>query len=55
MTEEEFSELMKNLFQKGLDDGDIGYSYWTNVIKDLQEMRAVYLAHSPVPTPDNGI
>lgn len=54
MTDEEFSQLLKSLHRIGLKDGDIGYSYWASVIKNLQEMRAVYLAHTPAPTPDNG-
>ena len=45
MTDEEFSNLTKTLFQLGLDDGDVGYLYWTSVINDLKEMRTIYLAH----------
>jgi len=44
MTDEEFSNLTKTLFQFGLDDGDVGYLYWTSVINDLKELRTVYLA-----------
>ena len=44
MTDEEFSNLTRTLFQLGLDDGDLGYKYWTSVINNLKEMRTVYLA-----------
>ena len=53
MTDEEFSNLTKILFKKGLEDGDIGYAYWTNVITDLKEMRTVYLAQKASANPEH--
>ena len=49
MSDEEFSELTKTLRQLGLEDGDLGYRYWANVIEDLKIMRKAYLAHEPKP------
>ena len=49
MTDAEFKELTSTLFNLGLADGDLGYRYWSKVIDDLEEMRAVYLAHKPPP------
>lgn len=53
MTDEEFSNLTKTLFQFGLDDGDVGYLYWTSVINDLKEMRTVYLAQMASAHPEH--
>ena len=51
MTDEQFSNLTKTLFQLGLDDGDLGYKYWTSVINDLKEMRTAYLAQMASANP----
>lgn len=39
MSEQEFSNLLDNLFQIALEDGDLGYRYWHNVIDELKDMR----------------
>jgi hypothetical protein len=39
MTDEEFKELLDHLFKMGLDSGDLGYEYWSGIIKKLKEMR----------------
>lgn len=46
MNDEEFSELLKKLEKLGLDDGDIGYSYWYHVQKDLKELMEFYKLNS---------
>lgn len=51
MTDEEFKHLTTILFRFGLDDGDNGYKYWTDVITDLKEMRMAYLAHTASVVP----
>ena len=43
MTDAEFKELTEFLFRLGLNDGDLGYKYWINIIENLKEMRQVYL------------
>ena len=49
MTDAEFKKLTSTLFNLGLADGDLGYRYWSKVIDDLKEMRAVAMAHPPIP------
>jgi hypothetical protein len=39
MTDEEFDEMVKKLFQLALEGGDLGYEYWSKVIKELKLMR----------------
>ncbi|MHB1176537.1 MAG: hypothetical protein ACYCZJ_15585 [Sulfuriferula sp.] len=53
MTDEEFFRLLKALFKLSMEDGDIGYMYWTKVIEDLKEMRAVYLAQIASGNPEH--
>lgn len=53
MTDEEFSNLTKTLFKFGLDDGDLGYMFWTSVINDLKEMRTVYLEQMASANPEH--
>lgn len=53
MNDEEFLNLTRTLFQLSLDDGDLGYMYWTSVIKDMKEMRAVYLAQMASANPEH--
>ena len=45
MTDEEFHKLLETLFQLGMEDGDLGYKYWSGVIQELKEMRKVYISH----------
>ena len=45
MTDAEFKELTETLLKLGLNDGDLGYKYWTKIIEDLKEMRQGYLNH----------
>ena len=40
MTKEEFDELIRHLHFQSTADGDLGYAYWTKVIKQLKEMYA---------------
>ena len=49
MTDAEFEELTDILFKMSARDGDIGHEYWTRTIKSLKDMRAVCLAHPPIP------
>ena len=49
MTDAEFKELTSTLHKYGLASGDLGYAYFSKVIDDLEEMRAVALAHPPIP------
>ena len=39
MSELGFNELKEKLYKLGQNDGDLGYSYWYNVIKSLSAMR----------------
>lgn len=48
MTDLEFNELICRLHKQSARDGDIGHEYWTRVIRQLHEMRA--LALRAVPT-----
>lgn len=43
MSEAEFEELILKLERFGERDGDIGYSYWSRVIRELKMMRKTYL------------
>lgn len=43
MTDKEFNEMLAKLHNLGLAGGDLGYAYWYNVIKELQEMRKIWL------------
>lgn len=43
MNDKEFNEMLAKLRKLGLDDGDLGYAYWYNVVKELQEMRKIWL------------
>ena len=42
MDNKEFAELLIKLEKIGLNDGDIGYSYWYHVQKDLKQMWEIY-------------
>lgn len=39
MTDEEFSELTDKLFRFALEEGDLGYQYWSRAIRKLKHMR----------------
>lgn len=41
MNPEEFDELLRKLHRLSLNDGDLGYMYWSKAIKELQSMRAI--------------
>lgn len=41
MSDEEFKNLLEKLHQFGLEDGDIGYAYWSKVIAYLKELRTI--------------
>ena len=49
MNDEEFSELLGIMEKLGLNDGDIGYSYWHNVQKDLKELMEFYKLNTDIP------
>jgi hypothetical protein len=44
MTDVEFQELIERLHKFSANDGDIGHAYWTRVIRQLREMRAMAFA-----------
>lgn len=44
MSEQEFADFLKVLFQFALEGGDLGYRYWDNVIQELKKMRKVLSA-----------
>jgi hypothetical protein len=46
MNDQEFSELLRKLEKFGLNDGDIGYSYWHGVQQDLRQIWAFYKSNS---------
>lgn len=46
MSDEEFLTLIEHLHRLSAHEGDIGHSYWTRVIQQLREMRALALQAS---------
>ena len=49
MTDAEFEELTSIFHKYARAEGDLGCAYFSNVIDELKEMRAVALAHPPIP------
>lgn len=45
MNDKEFEELIERLHRLSAIDGDIGHEYWTKVIRQLTEMRAMLRLH----------
>lgn len=41
MSDEEFNELLDQIFHMALEGGDLGYQYWSRVIRKLKFMRAL--------------
>ena len=39
MTDKEFEEMLEKLWDIGLNDGDLGFKYWSKVVFELKEMR----------------
>ncbi len=46
MTKQEFDELIHKLGLISQQDGDLGYAYWNNVIKQLRRLYEKTLASS---------
>lgn len=45
MSDSRFSDLVSDLNKNGLEDGDIGYRYWTDIADDLKDMRMNFALH----------
>jgi len=45
MNDAEFKELMEHLHRESGMHGDLGHAYWTNVIRQLKDMRAMAEHH----------
>lgn len=45
MSDSHFSDLVSNLNKNGLEDGDIGYRYWSDIVDDLKDMRMNFALH----------
>jgi hypothetical protein len=45
MSDSHFSDLVSNLNKNGVEDGDIGYRYWTDIADDLKDMRMNFALH----------
>lgn len=39
MNDKEFQEMIDKLWDIGLNDGDLGYKYWSKIVFELKEMR----------------
>ena len=39
MTDKEFEEMLEKLWDLGLNDGDLGFKYWSKVVFELKEMK----------------
>jgi hypothetical protein len=51
MTDEEFDELLNKLHRIAMNDGDLGGAYWSKVILQLRELRALaQKSEKPIPT-----
>lgn len=48
MNDKEFSELLRKLESLGLNDGDVGYSYWHSIQRDLRQIWAFYKSNSMI-------
>jgi hypothetical protein len=45
VTDSEFRELIERLHKISAGDSDLGHAYWTRVIRQLKDMRA--MAYAP--------